>query len=178
MAKDGTVRGGARVRSGPMPANIKEQMMAVEGINTIPNLPAPDDITAEAVPPVDAFMLETQKDGTKLEAERIYQNTYLWLKQRGCEKIVPNQLLNGYSMSVARWIQSEQYISKYGSLAKHPITGNPIKSPYVAMSQDYMKQITNTWFQIYSIVRDNGSNVGEMDDSDLFMDHLLKQKLK
>ncbi len=178
MAKDGTVRGGARVRSGPMPANIKEQMMLDVGVSNIPNLPAPSDMIAETVPPVDEFMLDIQKDGSKLEAERIYQNTYLWLRQRGCEKLIPNQLLTGYSMSVARWIQAERYISKYGSLAKHPVSGNPIKSPYVTMSQDYMKQITNAWFQIYSIVRDNGSNVGDLEESDLYMEHLLKQKLK
>ena len=64
-----------------------------------------------------------------------------WLKSRNCENAVSEQIVEQYAMSVARWVHIEQRISKYGYLAKHPTTGAPMQSPYVMMSQAYMKQI-------------------------------------
>ena len=58
-------------------------------------------------------------------------------------------------MSFARWIQCEEAISEYGFLAKHPTTGQAITSPYVSMSQSYMKQATQQWSLIYEIVKAN-----------------------
>lgn len=37
---------------------------------------------------------------------------------------------------------------------------------------------TNTWYQIYTIVWDNGSASGEIDEDDLFMEQLISSKLK
>ena len=62
-----------------------------------------------------------------------------------------------YAMSVSRWIQCEEVISEYGFLAKHPTTGSAIASPYVSMSQSYMKQVNQLWYQIFQIVRENCS---------------------
>ena len=56
---------------------------------------------------------------------------------------------------MARRIQCEQAITEFGFLAKHPTTGNAITSPYVSMSQNFMKQANNIWFQIYQVVREN-----------------------
>ena len=82
-------------------------------------------------------------------------------------------------MSVSRWIQCEEAVSEFGFLAKHPTTGNAMQSPYVAMSQNYMKQTNQLWFQIYQIVRDNGNaDIEELDEQDIMMEALLKQKRK
>ena len=59
-----------------------------------------------------------------------------------------------YAVSVSRWIQCEECISEYGFLAKHPTTGNAIASPYVSMSQQYMKQVNQIWYQIYQVVKE------------------------
>lgn len=40
-------------------------------------------------------------------------------------------------------------------MAKHPTTGQAIRSPYVSMSQSYMKQATQQWSLIYEIVKAN-----------------------
>ena len=106
MAKDGTVRGGARPRSGPKPSEKTYDA----GIMGLPDFPVPDDLSAELVPPIDDFLLETQKDGSKLEADKVFTSTYLWLKSMGCENLVPKHLINEYAMSVARWIQAERYV--------------------------------------------------------------------
>ena len=99
------------------------------------------------------------------------------MKKRGCDKLVSQQLVESYAVSCARYIQCEEAISEFGFLAKHPTTGNAIASPYVQMSQSYMKQVNNTWYQIYSIVKDNGSaDVEELDSQDIMMERLLSAK--
>ena len=121
------------------------------------DFPEPTDIAGEDIPPVRDYLKATQKNGSTLVAEEIFRETYKWLKARGCEMLVNNQLIEQYAMSVARWIQCEEAISEFGYLAKHPTTGNAIASPYVSMSRDYKKQVNADWFQIYQIVRENCS---------------------
>ena len=58
-------------------------------------------------------------------------------------------------MSVARWIQAEEAVHTFGFLAKHPTTQMPIASPYVKISQDFLKQSTNLWLQIYGVIKEN-----------------------
>ena len=101
--------------------------------------------------------LDRQKNGGDLDAEDVFRETWLWLKERGCENLVSTQLVRNYAMSVSRWIQCEHAISEYGFLAKHPTTGQAIASPYVSMSQNYMKQVNNLWYQIFQIVKENCS---------------------
>ena len=109
------------------------------------------------MPAVKDYLKATQKNGKDLCAEDIYIETYKWLKDRSCEMLVNNQLIEQYAMSVARWIQCEEAISEFGYLAKHPTTGAAIASPYVSMSQSYMKQTNYCWMQIYQIVKENCS---------------------
>ena len=175
MAKDGTARGGPRVGNGRKPTNKNKELLDL-GLVGLPDLPEPSELEGVDMPPIDEFLLDIQRDGTKLEAERIFKQTYVWLKKHGCEKLVPQQLINQYAMAVARWIQAEQYISKLGSIAKHPTVGSPITSPYVTMSLNYTKQISNMWYQIYSIVKDNGNAGAEVDESDMTMEMLLRSR--
>ena len=175
MAKDGTVRGGRRVGSGKKPTGPNREMLDL-GLAGIPDFPEPGELEAVDMPPIDDFLKETQRDGTQLEAERVFKQTYAWLKKHSCEKLVPKQLINQYAMAVARWIQAEQYISRLGSIAKHPTVGTPITSPYVTMSLNYTKQISNTWFQIYSIVKDNGNAGAELEEEDMTMERLLRSR--
>jgi len=174
MAKDGTARGGARPNSGPTKKSARPKLNdGAVTLNTDVELEGVD------VPPIKDFLTAKQKSGKDLQAKDVYKSVYAWLKKRGCDKLVSQQLVEQYSMMVSRWIQCEEAISEYGFLAKHPTTGNAMQSPYVAMSQNYMKQINATWFQIYQIVKDNGSaDVEELDQQDIMMEALLKQKKK
>ena len=156
MAKDGTARGGARVGAGRKAKALTDKISDGSAA-TIIELPEPPNIEGADVPPVKEYMKAKQKNGIALCAEDIYKETWLWLKERGCERLVSTQLVEQYAMSVSRWIQCEQCISDFGFLAKHPTTGNAIASPYVAMSQQYMKQVNQTWYQIFQIVKENCS---------------------
>ena len=140
---------------------------------------APETATLECVemPAPKDYMIEKQKNGGKFCAEEIYTETWEWLKERGCEKLVKTQLIEQYAMSVSRWIQCEQAISEFGFLAKHPTTGNAIPSPYVSMSQSFSKQANNLWFQIYQVVRENctGEYKGATPHDDM-MERLLNAR--
>lgn len=156
MARDGTMRGGARVGAGRKPKALFEKIQdgKADGVMT---LPQPTNLEGADMPPIKDFMKASQKSGKDLCAEEVFKATWKWLKERGCEKLVNRSLLDQYSMSISRWIQCEECISEYGFLAKHPTTGAAIASPYVSMSQSFMKQTNQIWFQIQQIVKENCS---------------------
>ena len=154
MAKDGTRRGGARAGAGRKPKALTDKIN--EGISaTIIELPETPTMEGVDVPPVKDYLKTKQKSGKDLCAAEVFEETWKWLKERGCEKLVSAQLIRNYAMSVSRWIQCEHAISEFGFLAKHPTTGAAIASPYVSMSQNYMKQVNNLWYQIFQIVKEN-----------------------
>ena len=176
MAKDGTNRGGQRVGAGRKSKALTDKI-ANGKVNGAMVLPEPTEIEGADVPPIKEYLKAEQKNGKDLCAEDIYKETWQWLKERGCEMLVNNQLIEQYAMSVSRWIQCEECISEYGFLAKHPTTGNAIASPYVSMSQTYMKQVNQTWYQIYQIVKENCSvEYGGMTPQDNLMERLLSTR--
>lgn len=179
MAKDGTMRGGARPNTGPKKKALADKI--IKGKASVENgavmLPEPIEIEGVDMPPIKDFLKAKQKNGKDMCAEEVYKSTYLWLKKRRCEKLVSTQLLEQYAMSVSRWVQCEEAISEFGFLAKHPTTGNAMQSPYVAMSQNYMKQVNQIWFQIYQVVKDNCSaDIGGSNPQDDLMERLLQAR--
>ena len=158
MAKDGTIRGGARVGAGakkkPLADKIMEgnpggrKLTVIEFNNTA-------DLKGLSMPEPNKMLEAIQKDGKALIAGEIFKNTWQWLNERNCAALVSPQLLERYAMSVARWIQCEEAVTEYGFLAKHPTTGNAIQSPYVAMGQNYMSQTNRLWMEIFQIVKEN-----------------------
>ena len=159
MAKDGTSRGGAQIGAGRKPKALAEKIAnGNPGGRKLKILDLSKDATdleGCEMPPVRQFMKEAQRSGLDLCAEEVFTETYLWLKKLGCEDLISTRMLEEYSMSVARWIQCEMAISQFGFLAKHPTTGAAIPSPYVAMSHAFMKQINQSWYHIYQIVKEN-----------------------
>ena len=156
MAKDGTARGGPRTGAGRKPKALADKVAQGMAADVL-ELPEPPAIDGADMPPVKDYLKAAQKSGKDLCAAEVYEETWRWLKERGCERLVGVQLVEQYAMSVSRWIQCEECISEYGFLAKHPTTGNAIASPYVSMSQQYMKQVNQVWYQIYQVVKENCS---------------------
>ena len=183
MAKDGTMRGGARVGSGKGAggdqANVNTEKIDSGLAATVIDLPEPAEFNGEDVPPVKDFLKAAQKSGIDLCAEDVFRQTFLWLKERGCDRLVNSQLIEQYAMMVSRWVQCETCISEYGFLAKHPTTGAAITSPYVTMSQNYLKQVSQCWYQIYQIVKENCSvEYGGANPHDDLMERLLSARKK
>jgi hypothetical protein len=158
MAKDGTSRGGARPGSGQKKKAIADKILdGNPGHHKLTVMEFTDtaNLAGEPMPEPRDYLSARQKDGSTTLAVDVFQNTWSWLQARGCAQYIATQLIELYAQSVARWIQCEQAISEFGFLAKHPTTGNAIPSPYVSMSQNFMKQANNIWFQIYQVVREN-----------------------
>ena len=123
MAKDGTNRGGARVGAGRKTKALNDKIREGRSDSAMV-LPEPASFNGEDVPPVKEYLRAQQKNGKSLAAAEIFEEVWLWLKQRGCDGLVSRQLIEQYAMTVSRWIQCEECISEYGFLAKHPTTGN------------------------------------------------------
>ena len=164
MAKDGTRRGGRRVRAGDKPKALSDKIAEGKDADIIefhaPELDAADlddaaDLTGADMPSPSAYLSAQQKNGKPLGADIVYKETWLWLKQRGCEKHVNKRLLESYSQAFARFVQCEEALSTYGLLGKHPTTGGVIASPFVQMSQTFQKQANLLWYEIFDIVKQN-----------------------
>jgi len=191
MARDGTNRGGRRVRAGDKPAPAAEKIQKGQQVqilkNDIPTL-SPAELEAVDLPegaamegmdmpkPSD-YLSARQKNGIPLGADEIYRETWLWLKERGCERLVNPRLIEAYAQAFARYIQCEEATSTYGLLGKHPTTGGVITSPFVQMSQQYQKSANLIWYEIYDIVKQNCTETFEDNPNDT-MELLLRARRK
>ena len=191
MPRDGTNRGGRRVRAGDKPAPAAEKIQKGQQVrilkNDIPTL-SPTELEAVDLPegavmngvdmpkPSD-YLSARQKNGIPLGADEIYKETWLWLKERNCEKLVNPRLIETYAQAFARYIQCEEATSTYGLLGKHPTTGGVITSPFVQMSQQYQKSANLIWYEIYDIVKQNCTEVFEDNPNDT-MELLLRARRK
>lgn len=185
MAKDGTNRGGRRVRAGDKPKPLAEKIAAGEDANII-EFPAPElhaddlpdaaDLVGEDMPPPSEYLSAHQKNGKPLGADEIYKETWLWLKSRGCERLVNKRLLESYSQAFARYVQCEEALSTYGLLGKHPTTGGVIASPFVQMSQTFQKQANMIWYEIFDIVKQNCTTSFDGSPQDDMMERLLRSR--
>jgi len=113
------------------------------------------ELQAVEMPSVKEYLTAVQRDGTELCAKDVYRRTVQWIKEQHCENVISEQMIEEYSMAVARWVHLEQMISKYGYIAKHPTTGAAIPSPYVAMAQGYLKQISAIRAEINQLIKYN-----------------------
>lgn len=191
MARDGTNRGGRRVRAGDKPAPAAEKLQKGQQVqllkNDIPTL-SPTELEAVDLPegavmegmnmpkPSD-YLSARQKNGVPLGADEIYKETWLWLKERNCGKLVNPRLIEAYAQAFARYIQCEEATSTYGLLGKHPTTGGVIASPFVQMSQQYQKSANLIWYEIYDIVKQNCTEMFEDNPNDT-MELLLRARRK
>ena len=185
MASGTSLRGKMNVGKGrPKKSVIEKAESGNPGHRKLEVIDVPEtfegaDLEAVDMPPVKEYLSAQQRDGKILEAAEIYKETWLWLKKLGCEKIVNHLLIENYAMSIARWMQCEEAITKYGFLGKHPTSGNPIQSPYVAMSQSFMKQSTIAWLQIFQVVKEKCTvDFRGPNPNDDMMERLLRSREK
>ncbi|MDR1364067.1 MAG: P27 family phage terminase small subunit [Oscillospiraceae bacterium] len=191
MAKDGTYRGGRRVRSGEKPSSLADkitngnpaQILDFPDFNLepIPESEVEDlknlaDLKGEDIPKPSDYLIARQKDGKILGADKIYEETWQWLKARRCEKFVNPRLLESYSQAFARYVQCENAISEYGFLGKHPKTGGAIANPFVQMSLSFQKQANLLWYEIFDIVKQNCTTNFIGTPQDDLMEKLLTSK--
>jgi hypothetical protein len=189
VARDGTYRGGRRVRAGDKPAPTVEKIAngrkAEIMINDLPELDCEEldavDLPEGAVlegadmPKPGDYLSARQKNGKPLGADLIYKETWLWLKKRHCENLVNPRLIESYAQNFARYIQCEDAISNYGLLGKHPTTGGVVTSPFVQMSRQFQKAANLIWYEIFDVVKQNCTEEFEDNPNDT-MELLLRAR--
>jgi len=173
MAKDGTMRGGSRPKSGPPKKSLADKIADGQASHSVMKLKS-DKVERKILLP-DYLNEEQFQEIPPLDADKVAHRLWDWLVLNGIENKVSEDLIVFYSMSVARWIQCEKMISKCGLLGKHPTTGGETTSPYVSMSREYMKQIQATWWNITQYVRENLENapLGKNPQEDMMESLLL-----
>ncbi|MCI6653571.1 MAG: hypothetical protein MSH11_09235, partial [Ruminococcus sp.] len=133
MAKDGTNRVGRRVRAGDKPMSAAEKIQKGQTVRVMENnlpvltpteldavdLPEGAVIEGADMPKPSDYLSARQKNGVPLGADEIYKETWLWLKERGCERLVNPRLIEAYAQAFARYIQCEEATSTYGLLGNH-----------------------------------------------------------
>ena len=189
MARDGTYRGGRRVRAGSKPDPAAEKIAKGQTAkimkNDIPDLEYEEleavDLPEGAVlegtdmPKPSEYLYAKQKNGKPLGADEIYKETWLWLKKRHCENLIHPRLLESYAQNFARYIQCEDAISTYGLLGKHPTTGGVVTSPFVQMSHQFQKTANLIWYEIFDVVKENCTEEFEDNPNDT-MELLLRSR--
>lgn len=173
-------RGGARNGAGRKSKALAEkQLNGNPGHEPLKKLkqPEPANLNGEDMPPVAEYLKRTTKNTIEKLAPQIFENTWRWLKERGCENFVVKELIEQYALYLARTIQCEEGVDTFGLLAKHPTTGAPIASPYTSMGIAYSKQANIYWGQIFQIAKENSSvPAGDQNPNDKLMEKLLKGK--
>ena len=186
MAKDGTNRGGRRVRAGDKPLPLTDKITRgktakileatdfnPESLIAASDLDAGDELAGADMPNPSEYLSARQKDGRPLGADLLFKETWHWLKERGCERFINPRLIEAYAQAFTRYIQCEEAISLYGLLGKHPTTGGAIASPFVQMSQSCQKQANLLWYEIFDIVKQNCTTAFVGNPQDDIMEALL-----
>ena len=189
MAKDGTNRGGRRVRAGDKPQALADKIATgraariletpdfrPESILRAENLGGAANLPGEEMPAPSEYLSARQKDGKPLGADALFIETWKWLAERGCEKFVNPRLVEAFAQAFTRYIQCEEAISTYGLLGKHPTTGAAISSPFVQMSQSFQKQANLIWYEIFEIVKQNCTTAFVGNPQDDVMERLLNAR--
>lgn len=110
-----------------------------------PEIPTPPEYLGDAAGGVDKYP----------GAVEIFKSVTEWLEQTGCLRLIPPEHITEYSLLKARWLECEARNARHGLLAKHPTSGQPVISPFVRMSIDYLKSADAAWNKIWSIVSQN-----------------------
>ena len=188
MARDGTNRGGRRIRAGDKPNALADKIQKGKAAQVmdfpIMELDGPDemgpvaDLNGADMPHPSEYLSAKQRDGETLGADIIFTETIRWLKERGCDRLVNPRLVESYAEAFARYIQCSEAVSKFGLLGKHPTTGGPIASPFVQMALSFQKQANLLWYEIFDIVKQNSTTAFEGSPQDDAMEKLLRSRSK
>ena len=171
--------GGARAGAGrkKMPEMQKKLYGKAPKKSNGKNLKGAELIPCDCPEP-HSYMTMSTKNASENLSRQIYDEVYAWLKIRKCEHLVQPQLIEQYALSYARYSQAETAIHQFGLLAKNQNSGNAEPSPFIEISQTYIKQSQNIWLSIYATVKETCAQYsGENAPEDDIMEQLLTGKL-
>jgi len=170
MAKDGTIRGGARMGAGRKKNSLEEQIADGRANLKVIEMPQADK------PPKHKpkkFLPDKTEDGRKSYARVVFKETWAWLEERQIAHLVAPQIIDEYAALLGRFIQCEEELTEAG-LIRTTDKGHIYIDPRVKASLDYAKQANNLWYTIDQKVREYSiPNSAGGDDK---MERLLRAK--
>ena len=166
------MRGGARTGAGRKPKSPQTKLL--DG-KTAKIIPASKFDGADGDIPTPSSGIDCPLyDGAKLDFKRIYNNTYNWLRSVGCDKLVPQTLIEGYAITYARFLDCEKRVST-GGYQMEAANHTRYISLYVKIGQEYRKAAVASWQLIYQIVKENAAEEFTNNSADT-MERLLRTK--
>lgn len=87
-------------------------------------------------------------------ARKVYLVLVEWLEEAGCLEAIFPGLIEEYALTKGRWLEAEAQVSRFGMLAKNG-GGQPVVSPYVFASSEYLKAADRAWQKIFVVVKAN-----------------------
>lgn len=112
------------------------------------------EIEGVDMPEPGKYLSEQTKGASENVAKAVYQKTWAWLKERKCDVYINPQLVEQYAMSVARGFRQRRPFT-LSVFWQSTDNADADTSPYVKISQDFLKQSTNLWLQIYGVIKEN-----------------------
>ena len=172
--------GGSRLGAGrkrkPAAEKLAEGNRGHRPIKVIPVGDIPETQATEIIQPAEWLRAET-KNASANQGGKIFGQTWQWIKDRRCDHVITTAQVEQYASNVARFIQCEEALNIFGLLAKHPTTGQPIASPYVAMRKEFLRQANTIWAQIFQIVQQNSEVPVGGNHNDDIMAQILSGKI-
>lgn len=141
MARDGTNRGGRRVRAGAKPGPLGEKLAAGRPATRLEDpLNEPFDfagndigdgamLAGETMPEPSDYLSEIQRDGKPLGADLVYREMWQWLDQRGCSQFVAPRLIEAYAQAFAGMCSASRRSpsSAYSANTPPPVPPSPAR---------------------------------------------------
>jgi hypothetical protein len=150
-------RGGKRVGAGRPPKPLAEKVLEGNpGKRPLYVIDFPDGAAVSDLPSPPEFLAEAAKgEGKWPSADTIFRSVSVWLERTGCLPLISPEHIMDYALLKARWLECEAFNTKHGLLARHPVTKQPIASPYVRMGIDYLKAADVAWTHIWEVISQN-----------------------
>jgi hypothetical protein len=115
--------------------------------------------------------MESKEGGDVLPtAAAIYRRTLDWIISTGCEKFVPEQLVEDFAFTRRSYLEAEFMNKKLGRVMQ-----GGKQSPYVKSALEYLKHTTALYREIWQIIAQNSTTDFNGNGSNAFLE-LLKNK--
>ena len=118
---------------------------------------------------------KVNKSGGYPNAEEIWNQVVDWLETTGCVHLIPPDYIAEYTLLKVRWLEAEARTDVTGFLARHPVTQQPITSPFIKAGIEYLKAADVAWQRIWKIVAQNSETEFRIDTpNDVLMSSILQ----
>lgn len=94
--------------------NITDGNPGKRGLTVLDFTDTAADLEGQTMLSPKAFLATKQKNCKDLLAVQIYEETWKWLAERKCARLVPVQILEQYAMAISRWLQNRHEAKAHG----------------------------------------------------------------